>query len=154
MFAAVSGAVGQARPSQRLPAALPWRDVSFISGVQQLPPSERHGQQQDSSPPAGIHLQGKTTLPKILGDSLMLPFVPTGPRLSPAALQTQRDSREEALSRHSQQLLVVLPTTHNASTRILKDNPERLPSLHPPQHTHTTLTQEPVNSLRAGRPRR
>lgn len=67
----------------------------------------------------------------------MLPFVPTGPRLSPAALQTQRDSTEEAVSRHSQQLLVVLPTTHNASTRILKDNLERLPLYPPPLHTHT-----------------
>jgi hypothetical protein len=40
-------------------------DISLLSGVQQLPPSARHGQQEDSSPPTGIHMQGKTVLPKL-----------------------------------------------------------------------------------------
>lgn len=69
-------------------AGLSWKDVAFISGVQQLPPSTRHGQQQDPSPPAGVHLQGKTMLPKTHKDSAMLSLAPTGPCLSLAALET------------------------------------------------------------------
>lgn len=37
--------------------------VSLLSDMQQLPPSARHGQQEDPSPPEGVHLSGKTGPP-------------------------------------------------------------------------------------------
>lgn len=79
---------GRRNRANACPAGLSWRDVAFISGVQQLPPSTRHEQQQDSGPPAGVHLQGKTMLPKTHKGSTVLSLAPTGPCLSLAALET------------------------------------------------------------------